>query len=457
MNPSASSPFRERRGSVLIITMLLMAVLALVLGSYFNLSLTSSQQTRRIFDRNTAFHLAEAGVEEAVWSYNQVLAGVPDGWSDWNTDGVAAWRKLTDFSLTPGSSGSVKVYASNITPTKTNQPVILAESTVQTGNTAPVTQMIEVTLRRRSFFANGLTATRKLLFRGSRTLFDSWASDPDQDPSTAPVEYGTAIRSDLGGIATGASDDSDLLLRHAEIHGFVSTAGAIPHVGDDGFIGPFGTAPGVVDPSRFATDFNADFPVISAPTDTSFIYPLGSTLGLVGQATRWHTPFIKLFGFQTLTILGHVTLVVTAPPGTSAIDITGFAAILIPKGSTLTIYVEGDVKISGQGLGNGNVQPASCKMWGTNITETGQVIGIRGRGSLRTVIYAPNGDVTINGNGHVMGSIVARDITFTGNAAFHHDLSLADLTDHAPFGVKDWTLVNTPDARAAKAPLLEGW
>src|SRR4051812_5839133 len=94
----------DRRGSVLIVTMLLIAMLALVLGSYYNLSLTSSRQTRRTFDRNTAFHLAEAGIEEAVWSYNQTLAGSASGWSGWNKDGSTAWRKFTDFTLTSGSS-----------------------------------------------------------------------------------------------------------------------------------------------------------------------------------------------------------------------------------------------------------------------------------------------------------------------------------------------------------------
>ncbi|MDF3058783.1 MAG: hypothetical protein K0R17_2998 [Rariglobus sp.] len=447
----------DRRGSVLIVAMLVTAMLALVLGSYFNLSLTSSRQTRRTFDRNTAFHLTEAGVEEAVWSYNQTLAGSADGWSGWNTDGVAAWRKFTDFTLTPGSVGSVKVYASDTTPAAPASPTIVAEASVQTGGGTPATQMIEVTLRRRSFFANGLTALRTLLFRGNRTSFDSWDSDPDRDPATSPVDYSDTTKRDLGGIASGAVENTAVLINHATIYGFVSTAGATPQVGTDGLIGPFGTAAGAVDPARVATDFNATFPVIAAPLDGELVYPLGETLGVAGETTRWRTPFIKLSGKETLTILGHVTLVITALPGTTAIDIGGSASLVIPEGASLTVYFEGDLKIAGKGLGNSNVQPIACTLWGGNSTEAGQSIDIMGRGTLRAVVYAPNGDVTLTGDGDMMGSIVARDITFSGNAAFHYDTSLSDLIDHAPYGPGNWRLITSSAERQALGLRFSGW
>lgn len=451
-----SSHRHDRRGSVLIVAMLLTAMLALVLGSYFNLTLTSSRQTRRTFDRDTAFHLAEAGIEEAVWSYNQSLAGSA-GWSGWNTDGVAAWRKFTDFTLTTGSTGSVKVYASTTTPTPLARPVVVAESSVQTGGTGPVTQMVEVTLRRRTLFANGLTALRNLNFRGNNTSFDSWDSDPDRNPATPPVDYSIHTRSDLGGIASGATTGDALQLNHANIHGFVTTAGAVPQMSGDGLIGPFGTGPGQVDPARVTTDFTASFPVIPAPTDGMWVSPLGNTLGTVGETTRWRTPFIKLSGKQTLTILGRVTLVITAPPGTSAIDISGTATIIIPEASSLVVYTEGNVKIAGQGLANGNIQPDSFVLWGGNTTSAGQSIDIAGRGTLRAVVYAPNGDVTLNGNGNMMGTIVARDITLAGNAAFHYDSSLADFIDNAPFGPDGWRLLGTPAERKDKAALFQGW
>lgn len=450
-------PLASRRGSVLVVAMLLTAMLALVLASYFNLSLTSGRQTRRTFDRNASFHLAEAGVEEAVWSYNQTLAGSRTAWNGWESDGMAAWRRLDDFTLTPGSTGSVKVYASNTAPSGSAQPVVLAESTVETGGTGPVTQMIEVTLRRRSFFANGLTARRTLAFKGANASFDSWNSDPDNNPATYPVDYGIGVRNDRGGIASASLESAALLVNQATINGYVSTGGAAPQVGTNGLIGPFGTAAGVVDPARVATDFTATFPVFPAPTDGTYIDPIGSTLGTAGATTRWRAPMIKLAGKQSLTILGHVTLVLTAPAGTDAISMAGTSSIIIPSGSSLTLYVEGDIKIAGQGLANGNIQPATFKLWGVNTTETGQSIALVGKGALRAVVYAPNGDVYLNGNGDMMGSVVARDITLTGNAAFHYDHALSELSDNAPFGPASWRLITSPTERQSLGSKFSGW
>jgi len=436
--------------------MLLTAMLALVLGSYFNLSLTSSRQTRRTFDRDTAFHLAEAGIEEAVWSYNQKLAGSSSAWTGWNTDGAAAWNKFTDFTLTTSSAGSVKVYVSTTTPTTSAKPVVVAESTVQTGTASPVTQMIQVTLRRRSFFANGLTARNQLLFRGTNTSFDSWDSDPDRDPATSPVDYDTTTRNDRGGIASASVDSTATLINHASIYGYVSTGGASPQVGNDGLIGALGSAPGTVDPARVATDFNATFPAVTAPADGTWVSPLGSTLGVTGTTTRWRTPTLTLSGKQTLTILGNVTLIITAAHGETAISLTGQAGIIIPAGSSLTIYTAGDIKTAGNGVANANIQPSSFQIWGTDATDAGQSITLAGNGSLKAVIYAPCGDVSLNGNGDMMGAVTARNITLTGNATFHYDAALSDFSDNAPYGTDSWRLLSAAE-RQAKASLFQGW
>jgi Tfp pilus assembly protein PilX len=445
------------RGSVLIVAMLVTAMLALIIGSYLNLTLTGSRQTRRTFDRNTAFHLAEAGVEEAVWSYNQKLAGSNSAWNGWDTDGTAAWRRFSDFSLTTGSSGFVKVYATTIAPSGSVRPTVVAESTVTTANIGQTTQMIEIILRRRSYFSNGLTARRSLVFRGTNTTFDSWDSDPDDNPATAPVDYAPGNRNDRGGIASASVESTAALINHAQINGYVSTGGALPAVGNDGLIGPFGTQPGVIDPAYVATDFNANFPAVTAPADGTYIDPLGDTLGVAGTATRWRTPNIKLTGNQTLTIRGQVTLILTAPAGTNAIIIAGRASIIVPADSSLTLYVEGHVLLAGNGLANDNIQPSTCILWGTNATESGQSIGIVGKGRLRAVVYAPQGDVTLYGNGDMMGSVVARDITLAGNAAFHYDSALSDLADNAPYGTAGWRLLTSPAERQARAALFSGW
>jgi hypothetical protein len=72
-------------------------------------------------------------------------------------------------------------------------------------------------------------------------------------------------------------------------------------------------------------------------------------------------------------------------------------------------------------------------------------------------VYAPHGDVTLNGNGDFMGSIVARDITLSGNAAFHYDASLVNAVDNAPFGPEAWRLITSAIERKTKGVVFEGW
>lgn len=455
--PQAQSPVRAQRGAVLIVTLLLLALIALGLGSFLALNLSTSRLARQSFQQNAAFNLAEAGAEEALWSFNQANAHAPDAWTGWTSASPAAWRKFSDFEYGGNTNGSVKVYVSNTSPTGREKPTVIALSTVSAPGTPPNTRMLEVTLKRRSYFATGLVAKDGITFAGARTSVDSWNSDPDNDPATAAVPYGAASRHDGGSIATLSLQSTAMLINSASIWGSVSTGGAAPQVGPSGSIRGADTPADVqIDPARVSTDFTADLPNVTAPTDGTPIASVGATLGSLGQSTRWRCSGITLHANQTLTILGDVTLILTGS-GTSVMDVTGNASIIIPAGSNLTIYAEGDVKIAGNGLGNANTRPISCLIWGTNTSNLGQSIKVAGNGALKAVLYAPNADVTVNGNGDIMGAIVARAITLTGNADFHFDESLASYGDNTPFGVTRWHELNSAAERERWAHVFSGW
>ncbi len=443
----------RRRGSVLIVALLIAAIVALVLGSYLSLNLGTARLSQRTFDRGGAFHLAEAGLEEGLWTYNRMLSGQPDTWADWSVDGDAAWRRIEGFRLTAATTGTIKIYASPVAPDEHASPTLVALATVRSAGGAPVTQMIETTLRRRTYFAAGLVARQRLVFRGRNTTFDSWNSDPDQNSATPAVPYAAPLADDTGAVSTGAADQAQISLNHARIHGYLHTAGLTPDIGSTGYIGPFGVAPGAVDPARFSRNFHADFPAIVAPEGGQLVTAFGTSLGTPGAATSWRAKSLVLKGSSTLTILGHVTLVLTDP--LDAVSILGKASLLIPPGSTLTLYVGGDIFIAGGGLANANASPAAVQLWSTATSARPQSIHVAGNGSLSGVIYAPEATVTVNGDGAILGSIVARDITFTGNAAFHYDHALDRLGRHAPYRSDGWRTVDDPAARAALLPLVD--
>lgn len=458
---SASRPvsrFHSRRGAVLIVALLLSAVIALMLGSYLSLNLNSTRQAFRSFQHQAAANLVEAGAEEALWAFNRAAAGHADAWSDWTINSPAAWRKFPDFDFTQNTSGWVKVYVTPHRPAAHDRPKIITYASVNPANQSAVTRMMEVTLRKRSLFASGLVAKDTITFNGAMTTVDSWNSDPDGDPATAPVAYDETVRNDQGTVASAAVHNSAALINQADIWGYVFTGGQQPQVGHNGSIRGKDTAPEVaIDPGRIATDFNADFPPVDAPTDGTYIAAIGSTLGVAGETTSWRCPSLSLSGNQSLTILGDVTLVLTAPSGSDALSLTGKATIIIPAGSRLRLYTEGNIKVAGNGITNPNVQPLSCQIWGTNRSAAGQIIRVAGNGVLCGIVYAPEAEITLNGNGDMMGSVVGRTITLTGNAAFHYDESLADFGDNSNFGISRWRELTTAEERGPYQALFEGW
>ncbi len=446
------------QGSVLIVALLLSAIIALMLGSYLNLNLSSTRLAKRSFHSTAALNLVEAGAEEAVWSFNRVTAGHTDGWTDWNTDGTSAWKKLSGFDFGANTSGWTKVYVTSTNPPSRANPRVVALASVNPPDGPPVTRMIEVVLRRRSYFSNGLVAKDQIVFSGANASVDSWNSDPDGDPATPPVDYSGEVRRDNGSVASMNVANTAMIVNQADIWGYVYTGGSQPQVGSNGSIRGADTPEDVqIDANRITTDFNAALPAVAAPTDGITIANIGSSLGTAGTATRWRCAAINLSGNQTLTILGDVTLILTATSGMNAISVTGNGSIIVPAGSTFTVHTEGNVRIAGNGIGNANIQPKTLQFWGTHSTAGGQEMQIAGNGALRAVIYAPNASVTINGNGNVMGSVVANDITLVGNAAFHYDESLANSGENTPFGITKWRELSTAASRAVYDEVFAGW
>lgn len=447
----------DARGAVLIVALLVMAALALGLTSYLALNVNSARQAQRGYQQAAAFNLAEAGAEEALWSFNRANAGQADAWNGWTLAPPAARREFAGFDL-GSATGRVQVHVDLYAPSGHARPSVVALATVSAPGTGDVTKLVEVTLRRRSRFSAGLMAKEGVVFSGNRASVDSWNSDPDNDPATAAVPYSVAVRNDRGSVASLSVETRAMLVNQADVWGYVYTGGAQPEVGNNGSIRGRNTPDGVnVDATRVATDFTASFPELAAPVDGTVLASIGATLGTLGEATKWRCGNLTLDGRQTLTILGDVTLVLTGGSGTRAIDVTGNAGILIPDGSSLTVYVEGNALIAGNGLGNSNVHPATAQIYGTNTSVAGQSIQIAGNGALKAALYAPNAHVKINGNGDVMGAIVARSIDLAGNADFHYDESLENLDADMPFGTDRWRELTTPALRDTHRAKFNGW
>jgi hypothetical protein len=343
------------------------------------------------------------------------------------------------------------------------------------GENGSISKWVRVTLYKRSKFANGLVAKETITFKGTNPTVDSWNSDPDNSSATAAVTYPTdpdgttswnEAAHDLGTVGSIAVTVDAIAAQNADIFGYAATGGSMPTIGSQGKIGPFGTANGTMDPSHVSTDFTANFDPVTTPTGT---YSLGNittdlTLPRGGDSPAadgkyYYTAGQINFTNKTLLISGKVVLVLTNT--STSIDIGGGSGILsIATAGQLECYAPGDIKIAGKGVSNGvdanadgvlsaseSGQPIQCQIYGTK-TSGLQTITITGNGALSAVCYAPQGDVSINGNGDVLGSVVADKITLVGNAAFHYDESLANMVTGNPYGISKWDELTSVSSRS---------
>lgn len=443
---------RSQRGAVLITALIFSAVIAISLGTYVNLSITSLKMADRTFYSNAAMNLVEMGVEEAMWSFED-NATTGTGWASWDTStGNTAKRTVSGFGFGGNVTGLAKVYVTDRTGVGAT-PLIIGKSIISLTSGAPIEKWIEITLTKRSKFALGLVAKDSITFSGTNVTIDSWNSDPNGDGSLI-VPYSGSVANDAGSIGS-VNVTSTIAVNNADVWGTAAVGGSSVSaigVGPNGRVGPYGTSSGTLDPGSVSTDFTANLEDVSMPSGGTTISAISNTTTVT--AGTWRIPSITLNGSKTVTFTGDVTVIITAGVGTDGIKLTGNGELILATGATLKIYAESDIKIAGNGLTNPNSQPASFQLWGTSTSAIAQDVQIAGNGALTGIAYAPNADLTINGNGDVSGSFIAKTIRATGNANFHYDESLGALDSGNPYGISKWRELTSAADRAAYSTLM---
>jgi hypothetical protein len=468
------------RGSVLIVALIFSAIIAISITSYVQLTVNAMRLADRSFYANGAQNLLDNGMEQVLWALNN---------EDWASAGFAA-RSGSDYSdqyqatypssstfynLSQGTTGQLKVWVD----ASTSNPHVVVQSTITLGDDTSIVKQAEAYLKRRSFFKNGIVARGTLRFVGNVTV-DSWNSDPDGNPATAPVAYSTSVDSDGGRIASLSVEVASISVGNADVYGYAAIGSSDLSgidVGATGRLGPYGTASGVIDASRVTYDFTTNFPDFSAPVSggvsqsytiaavtTDILLPRTGDLAASDGKYYYFIPSITLNGSEQLDIDANseVVISVTDTSGTT-VQSTGNAGINIPADSTLTIYASANVAIGGNGVLNGASgtpsEPSSFQIYGTRTaTQAGvsgmQSIAVAGNGYLSGVIYAPNANVSVNGNGDTYGAIIANEVSMNGNGAFHYDEALGDLATVNLWGLSKWREVTLASERASYADEL---
>jgi hypothetical protein len=474
---------RRTRGSVLLAAAVMAFCIAIALTSYLKVAVTSVITADRAYYQNAGINLAEVGVEEAVYSYNKLneVTVATDAWVGWTINGNSATRVMTGFNPGPGVTAIVKVYCSLYNPTLvTDRPKIVSQVTFTFPSGPSLVKCLEVTLRRRSLFPQGMLVRRTVTAHGNNISIDSWDSEDDGNPATPMVAYSTSTRRANATLATTSAENDAIDLGNGDVYGYIYTAqnadgsgGAVRHLSQAKLTGNFSSSEW--DTDRISHDFDVStFMPITLPSATPIQITENmeaGTLPRVGDAAvngvyyyNFASGYRISLNSGTLRITDKVVITLGNHSGVSAVDVSGSGSgggvggMHIASGASLKIYTNGDISITGQGgLSNANSEPSSCVFYGTHTTEGGQTFRLTGNGQTSVSLYGPNANIYMSGGGSggdFYGAIVGNLVDMDGHMSFHYDEALSKLYIGDPWGVSKWRELETAADRASYAANL---
>ena len=183
-----------------------------------------------------------------------------------------------------------------------------------------------------------------------------------------------------------------------------------------------------------------DLPLVTAPelVDTgSDIKVQGATI-TVGPADNGQYGEIELKKAANPGILevngGDVILYVKGD-----ISLGQNCEIVIKAGSTLALFLEGDLNADNNAGFNNEGVPSSFKLFGTNTQE--QTFVLRAKSKSLGAIYAPKADIALKADSDIHGSVTAKNIVMMASGNFYYDKALRIVTtddEAVRFVIQDW-------------------
>lgn len=476
-----SNPQQARKGSVIVLAMIVVIFVGAASASYMKMASTSYKMSEAAYHGNSMINLIELGAEMAIWSMNS------EDWSGWTRDGDRAYIYFNGIGMDRGERGYVHVLVENIG----NRPLLTVESRIRDRSSGTHWKQTQIELRRRSMFANGLSAKDRIVFKGGNAETDSY-------DSRNGVYHSTFNRNDKGSVSSISIEQDAVDIGNAKIYGPVATGGGMPDVGPQGEIRNAATPGSVsVDTDIISMDYYAEFPDADTPTLSSpfteivgltsytggggggalfagellvlssvsgsdgggadggtigtetgsgsgTIYTIGAT-GTEAAPEEYLVDGFRLQSQDTLLVVGPTILVVD---GDTQID----GQIIIETTGTLEFYIEDKLQITGIGITNKTSDPGAMLIVGTEKSGETQEIHYGGNGALSAAIYAPNARLELKGagtGGVFYGAAVAKSIKITGDYDFHYDEALADFSKENNYHLNGWREVVWAEDRLA--------
>jgi hypothetical protein len=369
-------------GAVFLVAMVILTVLLFLGASLIERAQNSVSQAATDNDVARSFHLAEAGIQKALWDLNQ-----PGGWFTYSGQGrTALGGGLFEVTASPPAAER-GVFTDRLTLTSTGYLPGPSGS-----RRLPAT--VQAIMRRDpKYFAYALFGTQKVsIGNGTVTvLTDSYRSDHGS--------YGggnVGANADVGTNSTAANAIE--ILPKGEVHGNVvvgaGTTTPLSSVSNKGLI--TGTISVALTPN-FLPSVTRRPP---GAIELGDVY-LENSQQLVLNEGVYHMTDLDILGSAKITCNGKVVVYLDESSDSGSPDI----------------------RIGGNGFVNTSGIPSNLIVYCAPDVVS---IAISGNGTFYGGIYAPQAQITLN-SGAVYGSLVGQNVTMNGaTSSIHYDEVLRD-------------------------------
>ncbi len=419
----------KHKGSVLIVTLLIGAIMGILMGSYLVMVQTQHFSVTRARAWNNAIVVAEAGVEDAMAHINCT-----------NTIG-GKWSPQSGWQYTLGSGTYWKTNAYlgyyvqfQVPPAVTNlYPVITAISYVP----GPIgTPKISRTIRVKTapietaiFAAGAMVVSDFVNFKGFNITTDSFQST---NLTLFPGGLWNSTNAlDRGDVSSTSIKANMVNVQNAKVHGSVHTApGQTAIIGSGGSVGDNAWVNGGktgIEAGHAVTDATQSFPDATLP-DTG--------------AVAWKTLLPVVGGYTTNGVTYKYVVNAVSPwkidnldgsvyvVGTGAklyvitsVNLPSDAQITIPANKSLSMYVGApSFTLGGNGVINGSGVSSAFQYYGL---PSNTALTFSANANFVGQIYAPEAAFRLGGGGsnpyHFSGLCSTRSVTMNGHYNFHYD------------------------------------
>ena len=431
---SPSARHAHSRGSVLVTAMILAAVLGFSLVSYLALSRTALKLAHRTLFINDANNLAEAGLEEAVYCFNQLSAGVDaaTAWSGWTLTGANATRTLSPFNRDQNAIGTVKVFVAGYNGTNPTPNIISQATITPFDGGAPIVRVLQLGMQQGGgLFDYGIVGLTGVSLNG-KPSFDSFNSNPTKSPTGPWLPYSSALAAANTTVVvpTGTLDLGGGTIKGGVLVGSSVTPPAASQV-----------------TGTIQTNFSGTFKMPASPTAASVSqsYNKGSSLpATLPGATDQPAADGSYYYFANGATIGNTTITAGKNVVIVGTSTSMSAGLAVATGATCKIYMDGTVSASGKGAINNGNWAGALQIY----TTTSSTCNISGNGELQACVYAPNATLKANGggsSGSIVGSFVAQSITANGHVDFHYDEALRNLNSST--ASNKWSIASWSELR----------